>query len=94
VRPAVRRYSRPRPQLVAPGQICYVAVKGCGCAVAVLIPEFCSTRDIGYRVAPWMRRGWTIERMRVTDARQSLQKCQHDHLPARQGELFVQRKTL
>lgn len=89
-----KRYPRPpRPHAVTGLQCCYAAVKGCGCVVAVIIPEFCSTRDIGYRVAPWMRRGWAIERMRVAEARQALQKCHHEPRPAHQGELFTSTRT-
>lgn len=81
--------SRPRaPQLISGQETCYVAVKPCGCVVAAIIPEFCSTRDIGHRVAPWMRRGWSIERMRTTEAREALTKCSHDVPPVTQAELF------
>lgn len=90
----VHRYTRPRPRIVSGQQLCYVAVKGCGCVVAAVIPEFCSNRDIGHRVGPWMRRGWDVARMRLGDARHSLQKCAHDlRQPVHQGELFAERTT-
>ncbi|HMJ58070.1 MAG TPA: hypothetical protein VK467_02970 [Gemmatimonadales bacterium] len=80
-----------RAPLISGQEVCYVAVKPCGCVIAALIPEFCSNRDIGHRVGPWMRRGWTIERMRTTEARDALTKCMHDQPQLRQTDLFHRR---
>ena len=74
------------PQAPSGRELCYVAIKPCGCVVIAIIPAFCSNRDIGHRLGPALRKGWTIERMRVSEARDALTKCEHDN--ARQADLF------
>jgi hypothetical protein len=81
-----RRFQRTlRPEIVSGRETCYVVVKPCGCVVSAIIPAFCSNRDIGHRIGPAMRKDWTIERMRLSEARDALTNCPHD----RQPDLFT-----
>lgn len=67
-----------------------MAIKPCGCVVTAIIPAFCSNRDIGHRLGPCLRRGWTIERMRMSEARDALTKCLHvDDPKIHQVDLFA-----
>jgi len=72
------QFGKPQPRLISGRELCYVAIKPCGCVVVAIIPAFCSNRDIGHRLGPCLRRGWTIERMRMSEARDALTKCPHD----------------
>jgi hypothetical protein len=90
---ARRRSDRPALNLSSGRELCYVAVKPCGCVVVAIIPAFCSNRDIGHRLGPCLRRGWTIERMRMSEARDALTKCTHDRPHADQVDLFRRMRT-
>lgn len=72
---------------------CYVGFKPCGCAVGAIVPRLCSNRDLMYRLVPWVRRGYVIERVSLDQAREMLQRCPHEPRLAQQAELFPGRST-
>lgn len=60
------------------GQMCYVAVKPCGCGLAAVVPLQEKLPQLSRRVAGWMQKGYAIEQHTLADARELVAPCPHD----------------
>lgn len=69
-------------------QMCYVAVKPCGCALGAVVPLQEELSQLSRRVAGWMRKGYAIEQHTLGDARELVAPCPHDR-PATQERLPI-----
>jgi hypothetical protein len=63
---------------VAERELCYVALKPCGCAAGAIVPRGMLLSTLARRVAGWMQKGYAIEQQTVGDARELLQPCPHE----------------
>jgi hypothetical protein len=67
-------------------QMCYVAVKPCGCVIGAVVPLREDLSHLSRHVAGWMRKGYAIEQHTLGDAREMLGPCAHSR-PAIQERL-------
>lgn len=59
-------------------RMAYVGVEGCGCVTGVTVDDPRCRSDVACDVGNWVRRGRTVERTTVEDARQRLTfTCPH-----------------
>lgn len=56
----------------------YVGFKPCGCAVAAIVDDEVSKKDLPKTIAEWIRDGLAIERKTVGWVRENLHFCNHN----------------
>ncbi len=56
---------------------CYIAIKQCGCVVAVAVDKPAYKKHTAALVAEWIRESMTVERTTVKDAKERLAACPH-----------------
>ncbi len=53
----------------------YIGRKPCGCVVAATVDSLEHAEDVAKDLVGWVRRGWAVERLPVTEAGALLKRC-------------------
>lgn len=56
----------------------YIAKKSCGCIIAACVDEPKYNKETAKDLASWIKKGYTIERVKTEFARLNLARCNHD----------------